>query len=93
MRTIKRSTAFKRDLRRISTSPRYRSAVGVLQGLLEALAADTPLSPANKDHALSGNWIDYRDCHVRPDLVLIYRKIDDDVLYLARLGSHSNLFR
>lgn len=44
------------------------------------------------DHLLSGNWHNYRDCHVKPDLVLIY-KIDSDALRLARIGSHSELFR
>ncbi len=44
------------------------------------------------DHPLSGDWDGYRDCHLKPDLVLIY-KADEDVLRLARLGSHSNLFR
>jgi len=43
------------------------------------------------DHPLSGNWSDYRDCHVKPDLVLIY-KISDNSLQLARIGSHSDLF-
>jgi mRNA interferase YafQ len=42
-------------------------------------------------HALSNNWQDYRDCHIRPDLVLIYRKPDDETLQLVRLGSHSEL--
>jgi mRNA interferase YafQ len=43
-------------------------------------------------HALDGHdWIDHRDCHVRPDLILIYRKPDDGTLELVRLGSHSEL--
>ena len=42
-------------------------------------------------HALTGDWKDYRDCHVKPDLVLIYQKPDADVLRLVRLGSHSEL--
>jgi len=40
---------------------------------------------------MTGNWTDFRDCHVRPDLVLIYRKVGDDALQLVRLGSHSEL--
>ncbi len=43
------------------------------------------------DHQLSGEWNDHRDCHVRPDLILIYRKPDDANLELVRLGSHSEL--
>ncbi|MBU6452802.1 MAG: type II toxin-antitoxin system mRNA interferase toxin, RelE/StbE family [Cyanobacteria bacterium REEB67] len=44
-----------------------------------------------RDHALTGEWKDYRDCHLRPDLVLIYEKQDADILRLVRLGSHSEL--
>ena len=44
------------------------------------------------DHGLAGDWLGYRDCHVKPDLVLIY-KIDPKALKLARIGSHSELFK
>lgn len=44
-----------------------------------------------KDHALSGDWKDHRECHLKPDLLLIYR-ITDDGITLVRLGSHSELF-
>lgn len=44
------------------------------------------------DHDLTGDWIGYRECHIKPDLLLIYRKVGDDMLILARLGSHSELF-
>ncbi|HMU31204.1 MAG TPA: type II toxin-antitoxin system YafQ family toxin, partial [Nitrospira sp.] len=43
-------------------------------------------------HDLSGDWAGYRECHIKPDLLLIYRKSDSDTLRLARLGSHSELF-
>jgi mRNA interferase YafQ len=62
--------------------------------LLEAvtlLAKDEPLGRRYFDHPLSGEWSDHRDCHIRPDLVLIYRKPDDTSLELVRLGSHSEL--
>jgi len=45
----------------------------------------------HRDHALIGEWKDHRDCHVKPDLVLIYQKPDANVLRLVRLGSHSEL--
>ena len=45
----------------------------------------------HRDHALSGEWSDHRDCHVKPDLVLIYRKPDEATLQLVRIGSHSEL--
>ena len=59
--------------------------------IVKALANDLPLEPRHRDHALTGDWKDHRDCHVKPELVLIYRKLDDEVLQLVRLGSHSAL--
>ena len=55
------------------------------------LADDHPLSERYRDHPLSGEWQDHRDCHIRPDLVLIYRLIGAETLELVRLGSHSEL--
>jgi mRNA interferase YafQ len=52
---------------------------------------DQQLSNNRRDHALTGNWKDHRDCHVKPDLILIYRKPDAETLQLVRLGSHSEL--
>lgn len=62
-----------------------------LMPIVKALANDLPLDPRHRDHALTGDWKDHRDCHVKPDLVLIYRKLDGEVLQLVRLGSHSEL--
>lgn len=45
----------------------------------------------NKDHTLTGDWQDHRDCHIKPDLVLIYRKPTKKILQLVRMGSHSEL--
>jgi len=59
--------------------------------VMQLLACDQPLEPRHRDHALTGDWKDHRDCHIKPDLVLIYRKPDDEVLQLVRLGSHSEL--
>jgi mRNA interferase YafQ len=55
----------------------------VLAQAIDLLAADTPLPPRFRDHPLSGAWNDCRDCHIRPDLVLIYRKPDEDTLQLV----------
>jgi mRNA interferase YafQ len=55
------------------------------------LADDERLPRRYFDHVLSGEWKDFRDCHIRPDLVLIYRKPDAESLELVRLGSHSEL--
>ncbi|MDI6028586.1 type II toxin-antitoxin system YafQ family toxin [Corticibacterium sp. UT-5YL-CI-8] len=91
MRTIERTTAFKRDFKR-EAKGRHRSILDTeLRRVIVALASDEALEPRHRDHALSNDWKDYRDCHVKPDLVLIYRLIGDDRLILARLGSHSEL--
>jgi mRNA interferase YafQ len=57
------------------------------------LAKDEPLPRRNFDHplGLGCEWSDHCDCHIRPDLILIYRKPDDASLELVRLGSHSEL--
>ncbi len=60
--------------------------------ILTALINDDPLEPRYRDDDLSGQWSGYREYHVKPDLLLIYRKLDTDTLRLARLGSHSELF-
>ncbi len=92
MRTIERSTAFKRDYKR-EAKGRHRTTLGVdLMLVLVALADDKSLEPRHRDHDLSGDWAGYRDCHIKPDMVLIYRKSDANTLRLARLGSHSELF-
>lgn len=92
MRTIERSTTFKRDYKRESRG-RHRATLDAdLLPVLAALVADTPLDPRYRDHDLSGDWAGYRDCHIKPDLVLIYRKSDATTLRLARLGSHSEVF-
>jgi mRNA interferase YafQ len=60
--------------------------------VVSLLAEDTALPEKNHDHGLSGIWSDHRECRLKPDLLLIYRKPDAGVLQLVRLGSHSELF-
>ena len=92
MRTIDRSTAFKRDYKRESKG-RHRATLEVhLMTILMALAEDQPPDRRYRDHYLSGDWAGYRECHVRPNLLLIYRKPGADTLRLVRPGSHSELF-
>ncbi len=91
MRTIKYTTQFKRDYKREQKSSRHQTLDSDLLTITKLLATDKSL-PTNKyDHALIGNWSDHRDCHIRPDLVLIYKKPDAAILELVRLGSHSEL--
>ena len=89
MRVVEITGRFKRDYRREKRSDATLDTV--LQPVLDVLVTDEVL-PANlSDHLLSGKWKGYRDCHVKPDLVLIYRKTEA-ALVLARIGSHSELF-
>jgi mRNA interferase YafQ len=93
MRTIERSGAFRRDYKRAKASPRHREQVDrLVAGVVTLLAADRDLPPSYRDHALVGDWSGYRECRLRPDLLLIYCEPDNETLRLARLGSHSELF-
>lgn len=86
---IERTTRFKSDYKRESRGRHRRSLYAVLVPALKALVAERPLGHRHHDHALSGNWSDHRDCHLKPDLILIYQKPDPETLRLVRLGSHS----
>jgi mRNA interferase YafQ len=92
MRKIERTTGFKKDFKRESKG-QYRTILDEeLHAVLSSLVNDCPLDARYRDHDLSNNWSGYRECHIKPDLLLIYRKHDNDILKLARLGSHSELF-
>lgn len=67
--------------------------INLLFSVVDKLSEGKPLEPKYKDHKLSGNYAGMRECHIEPDFLLIY-KIDNKaiVLYLVRVGSHSNLF-
>lgn len=91
MRRIEPTGQFRRDYKR-EAKGRHRATLDAdLQSVLEALVNDQPLDPRHRDHALTGDWKDHRDCHIKPDLVLIYRKPDAETLQLVRLGSHSEI--
>lgn len=91
MRRIEQTTQFKRDYKR-KAKGQHRATLDVeLMPIVKALACGHPLEPKHRDHALTGNWKDHRDCHVKADLVLIYRNPSDEVLQLVRLGSHGEL--
>lgn len=85
MRKIIWTNSFKRDFKRNGTHD---------ESFIEALwklANDEPLPEKFCDHTLNGEWKDFRDCHIKPDLILIYRKPDSKTLELVRLSSHSDL--
>lgn len=59
--------------------------------IISRLQRGESLDTKHVNHPLTGNWLGFKDCHIKPDLVLIYRVIDNS-LQLARIGSHSEIF-
>ena len=92
MRKIERTNAFRRDYKREQRGQHRRDLDTLLASVISLLAEDKPLPERNRDHALGGEWQDFRECHLKPDLLLIYRKVGADILQLVRMGSHSELF-
>ncbi|MDE0711992.1 MAG: type II toxin-antitoxin system YafQ family toxin [Rhodospirillales bacterium] len=84
-----RSTQFKRDVARARRRGKH---LAKLRALLTALVRQHPLPARYRDHALRGPWTGYRDVHLEPDWILIYR-VREGKLYLARTGTHADLFR
>jgi len=91
MRIVKYTSRFRRDYRREKSGRHSRRLDALLLETVNTLANDQPLPRRYFDHSLGGEWSDHRDCHIRPDLILIYRKPDNESLELVRLGSHSEL--
>ena len=91
MRTIEYTKKFKRDYKREFKGIYKKTLENDLKLAIQLLEKDVMLPTNYYDHALIGNWKDHRDCHIKPDLVLIYRKPDETTLQLVRLGSHSQL--
>ncbi len=91
MRKIDKSSQFKRDIAKVRHSGKY--AFEEIEKAMFLLATDAPLPERFRDHALQGKWklVNARDCHVYPDLVLVYYK-QPGRLQLLRLTSHSDLF-
>ena len=87
--TVKFTSQFKKDYK---LAIKRGLKIDLLDNVVRTLAAGEELSEKNKDHALTGNWLGHRECHILPDWLLIYR-IEDDVLVLtlARTGTHSDL--
>jgi mRNA interferase YafQ len=88
-KSIKQTRQFSKDLKKISKSGRY--AFEDFEKVLALLVSGDPLPYQYKDHMLVGNWKNHRECHIKPDWLLIY-KIDDESITLVRMGSHNQLF-
>ena len=89
MRASVSGAQFRRD---VKLAQKRGKDMAKLRPIILLLVEGTPLPARYKDHPLSGEWSDYRDCHIEPDWLLIY-KVDGDSLYLVRTGTHSDLFR
>lgn len=88
--TLKPTTQFKRDLKK---AQKQNKNLDLLNKVLQQLAEGIPLPEKNRDHALTGNYAECRECHIQPDWLLIYEIAEDTLfLYLTRTGSHSELF-
>lgn len=90
MRTIDRTSQFRRDYKREQKGRHRATLDDELLPVIISLANDHTLEKRYCDHSLSGEWHDHRDCHIKPDLVLIYQKTEK-TLRLVRLGSHTEL--
>ena len=91
MRTVRQTARFRRDFKRAKRGVHGDHLDDTLLEALQLLAADDPLPARYVDHPMKGQFSDCRDCHLRSDLVLIYRKPQSDTLELVRIGSHAQL--
>ncbi len=84
------SNRFKKDLK---TALKRGYNLNLLNEVVNTLASNQALPMKNRDHELSGDYSGFRECHIAPDWLLIYRVVEDDlILYLMRTGTHSDLF-
>ena len=88
--TVKFTTVFRKDYKK---AKKRRLPLEKLKEVVDLLAMGQPLPERNRDHALTGDWVGHRECHIQPDRLLIYR-VEEDVLVLTmtRTGTHSELF-
>ena len=84
------SNRFRKDLK---LAAKRGLRLDELNAIVEQLAAGQTLPERNRDHALTGDYIGFRECYIRPDWLLVYR-VDGDALelFLFRTGTHTDLF-
>ena len=88
MKDLAARNSFKKDLKRITKRGYDRAQ---LDAVIDTLRQAAPFTEARRDHPLKGEWKGWRECHIEPDWLLIYKTTDDEVL-LARTGTHADLF-
>lgn len=79
---------FRNDIKRLQKRGKDLARI---KAVIDLLLKESPLPPKNRDHQLGGNWSGHRDCHIEPDWILIYKRLDDE-LRLERTGTHADLF-
>lgn len=84
-----RTSQFKRD---VKLAEKRGKKIALLKEIMAKLAKEEPLEPKYRDHKLTGNYKDHRECHVEPDWLLIYRTTSQEIIY-ERTGTHSDLFK
>ncbi len=91
MLKITYTSKFKKD---VKLAAKRGKDISRLTKVIDMLASEQPLPVQFKDHSLSGDYIGFRDCHIEPDWILVYR-VNKDILelLLARTGTHSDLFK
>ncbi len=83
------TTQFKKDYKKVKKQNKDLSKLKIV---IEKLLDQQTLEPRYKDHQLTGNWKNHRDCHIEPDWILLYQ-LTENTLILERTGSHSELFK
>ena len=88
MLKIELTNSIKKDLKKYK---HQKEVLLELQEIIGLLVNKRSLPTRHRDHNLAGDWINHRECHIRNDVLLIY-KVENDILFLTRFGSHSELF-
>ena len=84
------SNQFKKDLK-LASKRGYK--LELLEKIVDKIGKNIKLEDKHRDHALTGNYVGFRECHIQPDWLLVYRIENDElILFLSRTGSHSDLF-
>lgn len=87
---IKPSTKFQKDLKRVQ---KRGYNINLIKEVVRKLADGEVLEPKYRDHSLSGDYFNCRECHITPDWLLVYEIYEEElILYLTRTGTHSDLF-
>jgi mRNA interferase YafQ len=85
---VTQTIQFRKDVRK---QQKRGKDLGKLMEIVDLLISGGPIPEKFRDHALTGNWKNWRDCHIEPDWLLIYKPLSDELI-LGRTGSHSDLF-